>query len=133
MTVGATPRSCLEVSLPCEPASVPRARHLVRELLARKHLGDHPGVLLSVSEACANAIVHAYPSAGRATWIWRPGSTAPYSASRFATTASGLRHPDLRQGAGYGLLLIEAHVVDLDVRHCDPGTEVAMMFDLSAR
>ena len=31
------------------------------------------------------------------------------------------------------MLLIEAHVVDLDVRHCDPGTEVAMTFDLSAR
>ena len=30
------------------------------------------------------------------------------------------------------MLLIKAHVVDLDVQHCDPGTEVAMTFDLSA-
>lgn len=133
MTVGATPRSCLEVSLPCEPASVPRARHLVRELLARKHLGDHPGVLLSVSEACANAIVHAYPSAGKGDVDLEAridGSVLHITVRDYGV---GAEAPGLRQGAGYGLLLIEAHVVDLDVRHCDPGTEVAMTFDLSAR
>jgi hypothetical protein len=30
------------------------------------------------------------------------------------------------------MLLIQAHVVDLDIRACDPGTEVTMTFDLSA-
>ena len=29
------------------------------------------------------------------------------------------------------MLLIKAHAVDLDVRDCDPGTEVTMTFDLS--
>ena len=31
------------------------------------------------------------------------------------------------------MLLIQAHVVDLDVRACDPGTEVTMTFDLCRR
>ena len=29
------------------------------------------------------------------------------------------------------MLLIQAHVVDLDLRACDPGTEITMTFDLS--
>ena len=132
--MGANQRSCLEVCLPCEPASVPRARHLVRDLLARKHLGDHPGVLLSVSEACANAVVHAYPDAGGDGDVDLEaridGSVLHITVRDYGI---GARTATLRPGQGYGLSLIEAHVVDLDVRDCDPGTEVTMTFDLSTR
>jgi anti-sigma regulatory factor (Ser/Thr protein kinase) len=104
----------------------------VRDLLARKHLGDHPGVLLSVSEACANAIVHAYPGADDAGDV-DLGARIDGSVLHITVRDYGVGPEALGQGQGYGLLLIEANVVDLDVRECEPGTEVTMTFDLSAR
>jgi len=109
----------------------------VRDLLARKHLGDHPGVLLSVSEACANAIVHAYPGAGEGRDVdleaWIDGSVLHITVRDYGIGVAEHGQGDVHgHGHGYGLMLIEAHAVDLDVRECEPGTEVAMTFDLSA-
>jgi len=131
MVVGT--RACnLAVRLPGEPASVPRARHLVRDFLARKHHdpAHHPGVLLSVSEACTNAVVHAYrDTPGEVDMeAWIEGSRL-HVVVRDAGV--GPDAPTARRGQGYGMLLIKAHVVDLQVRDRNPGTEVAMTFDLS--
>lgn len=132
MTVGT--RACsLDVRLPGEPASIPRARHLVRDFLIGKHYdpADHPGVFLSVSEACTNAVVHGYPDAGGEVDL-----AARIEGSRLRVTVRdfgvGPGAPTRRPGQGYGMLLIKAHAVDLDVRDCDPGTEVTMTFELSA-
>jgi anti-sigma regulatory factor (Ser/Thr protein kinase) len=131
--VGVNPCS-LAVRLPGEPASVPRARHLVRDLLVSKRLdpADHPGVLLSVSEACTNAVVHAYPDESGDVDLGAriDGSLLRVSIRDFGV---GTDIPARSRGHGYGMLLIKAHVVDLFVRDCDPGTEVTMTFDLSAR
>jgi len=127
-------RSCtLAVRLPGEPASVPRARHLVRDFLVKEHYdpADHPGVFLSISEACTNAVMHAYPSEGGDVDLAAriDGSRLCISVRDFGVgPAAPRRHP----GQGYGMLLIQAHVVDMDVRACDPGTEVTMTFELSA-
>jgi serine/threonine-protein kinase RsbW len=131
MTVGANKRGCLEVRLPGEPESVPRARHLVRDLLVRQDLGEHPGVLLSVSEACTNAIVHAYPDGDGDVDLeaQTDGSLLHVSVRDYGV---GMETPAHRGGPGYGMLLIRAHAVGLEVRDCDPGTEVTMTFDLSA-
>jgi len=131
MVVGT--RACnLAVRLPGEPASVPRARHLVRDFLARKHHdpNDHPGVLLSVSEACTNAVVHAYrETPGEVDMeAWIEGSRL-HVVVRDAGV--GPESPTARPGQGYGMLLIKAHVIDLQVSDRNPGTEVAMTFDLS--
>jgi serine/threonine-protein kinase RsbW len=133
MVVGS--RACsLAVHLPGEPASVPRARHLVRDLLARKQIdpADHPGVLLSVSEACANAVVHAYPDGGGDVDL-----SASIDGARLRIVVRdfgvGPDTPPQRRGPGYGMLLIKAHVIELDVRDCHPGTAVTMTFDLAAR
>ena len=131
MVVGT--RACnLAVRLPGEPASVPRARHLVRDFLARKHHdpAHHPGVLLSVSEACTNAVVHAYrDTPGEVDMeAWIEGSRL-HVVVRDAGV--GPDAPTTRRGQGYGMLLIKAHVVDLQVTDRNPGTEVAMTFDLS--
>jgi anti-sigma regulatory factor (Ser/Thr protein kinase) len=130
--VGAKPRPCLEVRLPGDPASVPRARHLVRDLLVQRHLGDHPGVLLAVSEACANAIVHAYPDAGGDVDLEAriDGSALHISVRDYGV---GVDTPAHQRGQGYGMLLIKAHAAGVDVRDRHPGTEVTMTFDLSAR
>ena len=133
MVVGT--RACnLTVRLPGEAASVPRARHLVRDFLVRKNHNpaDHAGVLLSVSEACTNAVVHGYRDG--------PGeidleASIDGSRLRIVIRDSGVG-PDApadRHGQGYGMLLIKAHSVDLQVRDRNPGTEVEMTFDLSQR
>ncbi len=131
MVVG-TRAGNLTVRLPGEAASVPRARHLVREFLARKRHdpADHAGVLLSVSEACTNAIVHGYRDGQGEIHMeaWIDGSRL-----RIVIRDSGVG-PDAPAeggGQGYGMLLIRAHVVDLQVRDRNPGTEVEMTFDLS--
>ena len=132
MAVGT--RACsLVVRLPGEPASVPRARHLVRDFLARKQYdpSEHPGVFLSVSEACTNAVVHAYPdSHGEVDLAARiDGSLLHVTVRDFGV---GPAAPTRRPGQGYGMFLIKAHSIDLAVRACNPGTEVAMTFELSA-
>jgi serine/threonine-protein kinase RsbW len=132
MSVGAKHRSCLEVCLPGEPASVPRARHLVRDLLVRKHLGDHPGVLLAVSEACANAVMHAYPDAsGDIDLEARIDGPALHISIR--DYGVGVDTPARHRGQGYGMLLIKALAAGVDVRDRHPGTEVTMTFDLAER
>jgi anti-sigma regulatory factor (Ser/Thr protein kinase) len=130
--VGAKPCS-LAVRLPGEPASVPRARHLVRDLLVGKRVDpdDYPGVLLSVSEACTNAVVHAYPDGSGDVDLGAriEGSLLHVSVRDFGV---GVESPARYQGQGYGMLLIKEHVVSLDIRDCDPGTEVTMTFDLAS-
>jgi anti-sigma regulatory factor (Ser/Thr protein kinase) len=131
MLVGTRART-LTARLPGEPGSVPRARHLVRDLLVRTDHdpAEHPGVLLSVSEACTNAVVHAYPD--------EPGEVdleARVEGTRLVVvirdSGVGTHVPAHRPGQGYGMLLIKAHVVDLEVHDRHPGTEVAMTFELS--
>jgi anti-sigma regulatory factor (Ser/Thr protein kinase) len=126
--------SNLAARLPAQPASVPRARHLVRDLLIRNHLdpADHPGVLLSVSEACTNAVVHGYPDEGGDLDLeaFLDGSVLRVSVRDFGVGPEArAREP----GLGYGMLLIKAHTHALTVRNCGPGTEVMMTFDLAAR
>lgn len=132
MVVG-TRAPSLAVRLPGEPASVPRARHLVRDFLVRERHDPaaHPGVLLSVSEACTNAVVHAYPDGTGEVDL---GARLDGSQLRVTVRDFGVGPgaPTRRPGQGYGMLLIQAHVVDLDVRACEPGTEVTMTFELAA-
>ena len=122
------------VRLPGEPASVPRARHLVRDLLGRGHLdpADCSGVLLSVSEAFTNAVVHGSPHGGGHIDL---SARVEHSLLRVSIRdyGAGAGAPSSHRGPGYGMLLIRAHVVDLAVRDRDPGTEVTMTFDLAVR
>ena len=85
-----------------------------------------------MSEACTNAIVHAYPdTSGDVDLAARiEGSVLHVSIRDFGV---GVDTPTRRQGQGYGMLLIKEHVVRLDFRDCNPGTEVTMTFDLSGR
>lgn len=106
----------------------------MRDLLSRTHGDptDRSGVLLSVSEAFTNAVVHGYPDGGGDVDL---SARIEQSLLRVSIRDYGVGAgaPSSDRGPGYGMLLIEAHVVDLAVRDCDPGTEVTMTFDLAAR
>ena len=127
-------RCSLAVRLPGEPASVPHARRLVGDLLGRRHSdpADRSGVLLSVSEAFTNAVVHGYPHGGGDIDL---SARIEHSLLRVSIRDYGVGAgaPSSHRGPGYGMLLIKAHVVDLAVRDCDPGTEVTMTFNLGVR
>jgi serine/threonine-protein kinase RsbW len=56
------PEARFEQTLPAEPANVPRLRHGVTRFATRAGASDRlrRKVALAVSEACSNAVVHAY-------------------------------------------------------------------------
>ena len=85
-----------------------------------------------MSEACTNAIVHAYPDAEGDVELQAhtEGSVLHVSVRDHGV---GIETPAPRAGQGYGILLIKAHAASVQIRDRDPGTEVTMTFDLSAR
>jgi serine/threonine-protein kinase RsbW len=92
---------------------------------------DHPGILLAVSEACTNAIVHAYPDGEGEVDIGAQldGSRLHLSVRDFGV---GPDAPISSHGQGYGMLLMRAHAASFEIRDCEPGTEVSMTFELTA-
>ena len=93
-----------------------------RDLLGRRHLdpADRSGVLLSVSEAFTNAVVHGYPYGGGDIDL---SARVEHSLLRVSIRDYGVGAgaPSSHRGRGYGMLLIKAHVVDLAVRDVRPG------------
>jgi len=132
MVVGT--RACnLAVRLPGEPASVPRARHLVRDFLARKHHdpAHHPGVLLSVSEACTNAVVHAYVDESEPGEIEVVAQMVPGDGLEIFVCDDGRgmlpRHDS--PGVGLGLPLVATLAESFEVQaRSGGGTQVRMAF-----
>ena len=85
-----------------------------------------------MSEAFTNAVVHGYPYGGGDIDL---SARVEHSLLHVSIRDYGVGadEPSSHRGRGYGMLLIKAHVVDLAVRDCDPGTEVTMTFDLAVR
>jgi serine phosphatase RsbU (regulator of sigma subunit)/FixJ family two-component response regulator/anti-sigma regulatory factor (Ser/Thr protein kinase) len=116
----------LLVALPAEPESVPRARHgLERWLAGIGHPREDISALkLAVTEACANAVRHAY---------------GPHEAGSFRVTAerqgealvievadSGRWRRRRASGGGLGISLMESLVDRLDIERTAAGTTVRM-------
>jgi serine/threonine-protein kinase RsbW len=120
--------------LPAEPASARVARDRVRDLLAAADIDPavHLGVLLAITEACANAIVHAYPGGTDETFDF--AATLADRELRVVVRDHGVgmgAAPARPGGPGLGLHLMRAHAAELDVRTVEPGTEIVMTFPLA--
>lgn len=103
----------IQEELPAAPASVAAARRLMRRFAG--DLGvDVDAIELAVSEAVANAVVHAYES-GDGTIELR-AEAAPYELRIVIRDRGGGIRPDAAGGAGFGLAIIRrlAQHVDLD-------------------
>jgi serine/threonine-protein kinase RsbW len=119
-----------ELSVPATPDSIALVRHAVRAAL-EEH-GTPPevtaDVLLAVSEACTNAVVHAYPDgAGRleATVGWVEEDLTITVRDRGTGFAPRVDSP----GLGLGLPVIGSLARNLEIRTPPGGgTEVAMTF-----
>ncbi len=134
-TTGATPSMPppdLEISLPARPENVAVVRHMLGGV------GDalvlHPEVLsdvkLAVSEACANAVLHAY--AGSQPGLLDLELTAHAERVEIVVRDHGrgmTPRPD-SPGLGVGLPLMASLTSALELTNrSDGGTEVRMSFD----
>jgi anti-sigma regulatory factor (Ser/Thr protein kinase) len=124
----------LDLELPAVPESCPRARRAVRDAL--EPLGvDVGAVELAVSEAVANAVVHAYRDR-------EPGDPGPVHIAVAIDTVSalvtvtdegcGMRPRPDSPGLGFGLSLMATACDHLEIEQSDAGTRVHMRFATGA-
>jgi serine phosphatase RsbU (regulator of sigma subunit)/FixJ family two-component response regulator/anti-sigma regulatory factor (Ser/Thr protein kinase) len=116
----------LELDLPAEPQSVSLARQRVDRWLQDTGAGDDDvfAIKLAVSEACANAVEHAYgPEPGRTFRL-----LAERSCGEVVVEVSdrGRWRPPRGSQRGMGLRMIEQLMDSVDVRHLVAGTTVRM-------
>lgn len=123
----------LELSLSARPENVVVVRHLLGGIAAAlaitpDRLAD---VRLAVSEACANAVIHAYPegSPGLIDFEFSSGGGALEIVVR--DHGSGMMPRTDSPGFGVGLPLIASVADGLELANRDDGgTEVRMSFSL---
>jgi anti-sigma regulatory factor (Ser/Thr protein kinase) len=107
--------------------SVRTARHAIAEFSAGLTV-DHDGIAIAVSEAVANAVVHAYPD--------RPGGHVRVHASQepgalliiVSDDGQGMATRSDRGGLGVGLTLIARLCNSLQIDVHGAGTRVTMRF-----
>ncbi len=117
----------LDVRLPAEPRSVALARRRIERWLAQTGDGsdDVFAIKLAVSEACANAVEHAYgPETGRTFHIRAERARAGAVVVRVSDDGQW-RTPRGSQ-RGMGLRMIEQLMDSTDVEHTAEGTAVKM-------
>jgi serine/threonine-protein kinase RsbW len=123
--------SRLELTLPAEPASVPRARHAAARL-ANEVGADELDVKIAISEAVGNVVVHAYRDEMPRGDVVLEGGVED-SKLVIAVTDHGIGmtpHPN-SPGLGFGLPLIGNVTDDLHVEANGHGTKVSMTFLLT--
>jgi anti-sigma regulatory factor (Ser/Thr protein kinase) len=117
----------LDLALPSEPASVGTARRAV-EALATEHGADPSDVGLAVSEAVANAVIHAYPSGRAGTIRVLAHCAADGLTVQVEDDGSGMRLNSTSRGLGVGIALISRLATDASFSSSEEGTTVRMTF-----
>jgi anti-sigma regulatory factor (Ser/Thr protein kinase)/GAF domain-containing protein len=115
----------LDLSLPADPKVLADIRHTLRRWL--RHVGagaqETIEITLAVSEACTNAIEHAYSPAPA---HFRLRATAAGGDVTFVVNDVGRWRPPRGQDRGRGLTIIRTAMDDVDVNSTDMGTEIVM-------
>jgi GAF domain-containing protein/anti-sigma regulatory factor (Ser/Thr protein kinase) len=115
----------LHLQLRADPKVLAELRHVLRRWL--RHQGaDDPQTLeitLAVSEACTNAIEHAYSPAPAEFSLT---ATVQDGVVRFVVTDGGRWRPPRGQDRGRGLTIIRAAMDDVEVNSSANGTEIVM-------
>jgi anti-sigma regulatory factor (Ser/Thr protein kinase) len=125
----ASAASELVLDLPSRPSSVTSARHAVTEWAAA--LGVSTGdIALAVSEAVANAVMHAFQGRAPGTISVHASRNAKALVVTVADDGIGMT-PNLESpGLGMGVSLISKLASDVHFDSSDRGTTIAMSFDL---
>ena len=134
--IAMTPRSSgFELELAAETDNVPLVRHALRGLLEASGVDEEriSDITLAVTEACANAVLHAYPDT-----IGQFEASAELSAAgELVVTVrdhgSGMSPRVNSPGLGVGLPVMAAiaDVLEIDTPE-GAGTVVRMTFDVAA-
>jgi anti-sigma regulatory factor (Ser/Thr protein kinase) len=122
----------LHLKLPAEPRALSRVRRILRRWLAERGAdeGDVAEMTIAVSEACANAIEHAY-SPSPATFelhAWAEGGEITMT-----VRDKGHWRAPRGQNRGRGLSIIVAAMDDVQIDRTAEGTEVVMRRRLEPR
>ena len=119
----------INLELPPEPQSVPRARSAVGEL-AEAAGADTRAVALAVSEAVGNAVRHAFRGRDGGTIVVCAGTEGLALAVTVRDDGIGMT-PDLESpGLGVGTALISRLAADTQIRSSQDGTTVRMTFPI---
>jgi anti-sigma regulatory factor (Ser/Thr protein kinase) len=115
----------LDVTLPAEPKTLAQVRRILRRWLNERGAdeGDVAEVTIAVSEACANAIEHAY-SPSPATFDLH--GRADDGELTLTVRDRGHWRPPRGQNRGRGLSIIVAAMDDVQIDRTSEGTEVVM-------
>jgi anti-sigma regulatory factor (Ser/Thr protein kinase) len=115
----------LDLRLRADPKILVEIRHLLRRWL--RHHGADDGqtleITLAVSEACTNAIEHAYSPAPADFMLTARAEVGRFT---FVVSDAGRWRPRRGQDRGRGLTIIRAAMDDVEVNTSDLGTEIVM-------
>jgi serine/threonine-protein kinase RsbW len=127
-------RSALRVRLPATPDSVGRARALTSEWCARYASMDGrlSDVLIAVTEAAANVVVHAYPDGGGGDFDLVLRDDHGRLIVTVRDEGVGYYVPSANPGLGTGLLVIQRACDSSAIDAAEPGTIVTMRFRIPA-
>jgi serine phosphatase RsbU (regulator of sigma subunit)/anti-sigma regulatory factor (Ser/Thr protein kinase) len=122
----------LEMTVSARARELGTVRRLIRSWLHRSDAGeeDIASIALATSEACANAIEHAY-GPGDATFEVR--AALGRGAVEVKVSDSGRWRPPRARGRGRGMMLMETFMDTVEVRLEDSGTTVMMSKTLAGR
>ena len=115
----------LRLQLRADPKVLAEIRHVLRRWLRHQGADDSQTleITLAVSEACTNAIEHAYSPAPAEFSLT---ATAHEGLLTFVVTDAGRWRPPRGQDRGRGLKIIRAAMDDVEVNSSDTGTEIVM-------
>ena len=115
----------LHLRLPAQPKTLAQVRRLLRRWLVDRGAdeGDVAEVTIAVSEACANAIEHAYSPAPNSFELEATGRNGQVTVT---VRDQGRWRAPRGQNRGRGLSIIVAAMDDVQIDRTDHGTEVVM-------
>jgi anti-sigma regulatory factor (Ser/Thr protein kinase)/putative methionine-R-sulfoxide reductase with GAF domain len=115
----------LHLRLPAQPKTLAQVRRILRRWLVERGAdeGDVAEVTIAVSEACANAIEHAYPPAPASFQLDAWGRSGEITV---AVRDTGQWRAPRGQNRGRGLSIIVAAMDDVQIDRMENGTEVVM-------
>jgi anti-sigma regulatory factor (Ser/Thr protein kinase) len=118
----------LRVRLAAVPESVPEARAQVRGWCEQTGFCERTrdDLLLAVSEAVANVVVHAYPGRRQGTFSLEIGRDAGDVVISISDEGVGLSGAPASSGCGLGLAIIERMFPGSTFVAAEPGTHVTI-------
>jgi serine/threonine-protein kinase RsbW len=128
--------SGFELELAAEADNVPLVRHALRGLLEASGICDEriSDIALAVTEACANAVLHAYANRTGAVEVGAALSPGGELVVTVRDHGSGMAPRVDSPGLGVGLPVMAAIADALEIDTPDgAGTMVRMTFDVGAR